>query len=170
MRALWLLLAAGSLCELRTAEVRVIGKVIDENQVAIAGARVWIGSHAALTDHAGSFALELDEAGEQKISAQREGFFLLRERPVRLQPGENQVTLVLNNQREVLDSVEVTYSPPDINPEETAAGEQLTASEVMGIPYANTNNLRNVMPTLPGVVQDAQGGVHIQGGSTDQTY
>ncbi len=152
------------------AEVRIRGKVVDDNQAAVGGARVWIGDRSALSDSTGAFLLELDAGGDYRINAQREGFFLLRERPVRLVAGDNIVTLVLNHQTEHADSVEVAYSPPAVNPDEPRATQQLVATELTGIPYPNTSELRNVLPALPGIVQDSRGNLHIQGSSADQTF
>ncbi|MBI3694211.1 MAG: TonB-dependent receptor [Acidobacteria bacterium] len=170
MRARWLLLVLAGVFSLSAAEVQITGKVVDENQVAVAGARVWIESHSAISDHAGAFTLELGQPGDYKISAQREGYFLLRDQPAHLVAGENIVTLVLNNQREVFDSVEVSYSPPAVNTEETAATHEIQATELLGIPYPSTHDLRNALPLLPGVVRDSTGGLHFQGGSAEQTY
>jgi hypothetical protein len=152
------------------AEVRIAGKVVDDNQVAVAGARVWIEDNSVLSDPTGAFVLTLERPGEHRINAQREGFFLLRNHPLRLDPGENLVTLVLNHQREVHDSIQVTYSPPAVNPEEIKASHQIVSTEILGIPYPQTNNLRNALPMMPGVVQDSRGNLHIAGGSADQTY
>lgn len=169
MGARWLLLVLTFVCSLRGAGVRITGKVIDENQVVVAGARVWIGERAAVSDGAGAFTLELDQPGDYKISAQREGYFLLRDRPIYLAAGENIATLVLNTQREVFDSVDVSYSPPAVNTEETASTQQLQGTELLGVPYTTTNNLLNALPLIPGITQDSRGAIHVQGGSADQT-
>lgn len=169
MRVLWLLAATGSLFSLFGAGVRITGKVTDENQVIVAGAKIWIEDRSTLSDHSGGFTFELDRPGDYKISAQREGFFVLRDQPIHLAPGENIITLVLNNQREVLNSVEVSYSPPAINTEETASTQKLVGTEMLGIPYAGSNNLQNALPMLPGITQDSRGGIHLGGGSSDQT-
>ncbi len=169
----WPVLAMGAVLAVLSmsgAEVRVTGKIVDDNQVPVAGARVWIEKRATQSDDSGAFGLVLERAGEHRISAQREGFFLLRERPLTLLEGDNPVTLVLNHQREVFDSVEVSYSPPAVNPEETAATQQLAATQLLGIPFPSTNNLRNAMAALPGLVQDHRGQLHIRGGTSDQTF
>lgn len=166
MLRLWLSIVLGG--AVWAAEVRVTGKVVDDNQVAVAGARVWIDDRSVLSDPTGAFLFTLPGPGDYRIHAQCEGFFLLRDRPVHLDPGDNLVTLVLNHQREVIESIEVTYSPPAVNPEQLAATQQIAATELMGVPYPQTNNLRNALPMIPGVVQDSRGAIHVGGGAADQ--
>ncbi len=166
----WLLAAASSAALALGAGTRVRGKVVDDNQAAVAGARVWIGAQSALSDPTGAFHLELDSPGDCHINAQKEGFFLLRDRAITLMPGDNVVTLVLNHQRGLHDSINVSYSPPAVNPEEIRAVRRLVSTELIGIPFPNTSDLRNALPALPGIVQDSRGNLHMQGSSADQTY
>ncbi len=134
------------------------------------GARVSLGERSAVSDYAGSFVLSVDQPGEYRLQAQREGFFTLRDYPVQLAAGDNLVTLELNRQREVLESVEVKASPPLINPEQLESTHQINATQLINIPYPQTNQLRNALPMIPGVVQDSRGSLHIAGGSSDQTF
>jgi len=152
------------------AETQVLGKVVDDNQLAVAGALVSIQGQAAVSDHAGAFRLVLDSPGDYRISARREGYFQLRDRPVRLAAGDNFLTLILNHQRGVVDSIEVSYSPPAVNPEETAATRQVVSTELLGVPYPSTNNLLNALPMMPGIVQDSTGQIHLNGASADQAF
>jgi hypothetical protein len=46
--------------------------------------------------------------------------------------------------------------------------ERLSGTEVNDIPYANTHSLRGAMVLLPGVVEDAAGGLHVNGSSENQ--
>jgi hypothetical protein len=151
------------------AQVNVTGKVVDENQIAVGGALVSLGGQSTLSDPTGGFRLSLQSPGEYQVNASREGFFVLHNHPVRLEAGDNHVTLVLNHQREVHESITVTYSPPAVNPEEIPAVHKMLATQLLGIPYPQTNNLRNALPMIPGVVQDSRGQLHIAGGSSDQT-
>ena len=113
--ALWLSPAA-------RGEVRIAGRVIDENGVAVAGARVTVpGLSAVFSDPIGRFTLAAPAPGELSFSAEREGFFALKNQKAQLQEGENEVTLVLNHQREFVEQVDVVYSPPAIDLEEPAS-------------------------------------------------
>lgn len=155
------------------AEVRLSGRVVDENGTAVAGALVTLAAAGpvrlqAIADATGNFTLRPPAPGDYLISAEREGFFRVENRPLRLGAGPNEITLVMNPVREVFEKVDVAYSPPQIDFERTTPEERLTGTQVLEIPYPSTNTLRNAMRAMPGVVQDSAGGVHVNGGAEEQ--
>jgi outer membrane receptor protein involved in Fe transport len=176
MRSGWLAVCAALLQALDSG-VRLTGRVVDENNAAVAGARVtlWPDSVAAparqiVTDALGNFVVYLEGPGRYWIGAECEGFFRLAERPVELGQAEEELTLVLNHQQEIFERVTVSYSPPAVDPERSAPQQRITATEIQAIPYPTSNNLRNVLRALPGVVQDHRGGLHLSGAPEEQTY
>jgi len=167
----WLLILSGSWLAALSAQTVVQGRVIDENGAAVAGARVTLAGLApAYSDATGRFTLVLSAPGEYVVSAVREGFFVLRNQTVRMAAGANELTLVLNHQREFVEQVEVVYSPPAIDPAQPAARQRLTGIEILQVPFAAAHDLRNALPMLSGVVQDGRGDLHLYGGAADQTY
>jgi hypothetical protein len=173
----WLAVCA-ALTRAASADVRLLGRVVDENNTAVAGARVTLrpdsslagSSRQAVTDARGNFVLSLERPGQYWISAECEGFFRLAERPLELEEGEQEVVLVLNHQQEIFERVTVSYSPPAVDPDRTAPQQRMTGTEIQAIPYPTTNNLRNVMRAFPGIVQDNRGGLHLSGAPEEQTY
>lgn len=156
------------------AQVTLSGRVVDDNEAPIAGARVWAhqGQQAAVeayTGPAGAFQLFLPEPGEYLVSVENVGFFRLEDRVVRLDKGGAEVTLVLNPQREVFQSVQVGDSPSPIDPASTNLEQRLSGTEVNDVPYSSSNSLRNAMPLTPGVIMDPSGGLHFHGGAEYQT-
>src|SRR5437867_4718876 len=157
-----------------SAEVSVAGKIVDENGLAVAFARVELRSKpssrpsAAMSDIAGGFSLQTAAPGEYLIHAERPGFFVFDGRAA-LRDGSNQLHLTLNHLQEFFQSVDVAYSAPTIDPEQPADQKQLTNVEILQAPYAASQDLRNAMPLLQGVVQDVNGRLHFNGGATDQT-
>jgi hypothetical protein len=159
------------------ADVRLSGRTVDENGTPVAGVRIALALAASgaqpdrmqtSSDSTGRFAFPLSTSGDYLLGAEREGFFRLQNRPVRLNDGPNEVTLVLNQAREVFEKVDVSYSPPQIDPERTTPEERLTGTQVLEIPYSSTNTLRNAMRAMPGIVQDSVGGIHLNGGTEEQ--
>jgi hypothetical protein len=159
------------------SEVRLSGRVVDENNAAVPGAQVWIipstlGAQSqrlqAIADPGGKFTFLLQAPGDYLLSAERENYFRLRDRPVRLLEGPNEITLVLNPVREVFERLDVAYSPPRIDFDKTTPERQLTGTQILEIPYPSTASLRNALRALPGVVQDSRGGVHLNGGAEEQ--
>jgi hypothetical protein len=183
----WIVLAA--VPALGTAQVRLTGRVLDETRVAVPRASISlqpqppassspgppppsaVPSPQTVSDQAGSFHIEVPAAGRYLLRAEREGFFLLENDPVDLDAGANEITIVLHHQREVHESIEVSYSPAAVDLEQPASEESVTANDILFVPYPSSHSLQNAMRVMPGgVVQDAQGEPHFNGGAAEQTY
>jgi hypothetical protein len=153
--------------------VSVAGRVVDENAVSVAGARVeaYAGeAHAwAVSDSAGVFNLQLPSAGEYEVRAEQPGFFVFAGKSISFREGSNQLTITLNHLREFAESVNVVYSPPVIDPQQPDEQKQLNTVEILAIPFPASQDLRSALPLMQGVVQDAAGNLHFNGGATDQT-
>lgn len=150
------------------------GRVVDDNEAPIASARVWAhkGQGAAVevyTGPSGAFQLSLPEPGEYLVSVDSVGFFRLEDRVVQVEKGGTEITLVLNPQREVFQSVQVGDSPSPIDPASTDLEQRLSGTEVNDVPYSASHSLRNAMPLTPGVLEDPTGGLHFHGGAEYQT-
>jgi hypothetical protein len=159
---------------LAAAEVTVSGRIADETGLAVAFAKVELRGAASSTptiatsDIAGGFSALLNASGRYRIHASRTGFFVF-DTETELQEGSNHVQITLNHLQELFQSVDVDYSPPTIDPQQTAEQKQLTSIEIMEAPYPASQDLRNAFPLLQGVVQDVSGRLHFNGGATDQT-
>ena len=156
-------------------EVRLSGRVVDENNAAVASAQVTVRPAGgepmrlqAITDQAGKFALHLPAPGDYLLSAECENYFRLKDRPVRLAEGASEVTLVLNPVREVFERVNVSYSPPMLDFDRTTQERRLSGTRLVDIPYPRTASLRNALRAIPGVVQDSRGGLHLNGATEEQ--
>jgi carboxypeptidase family protein len=153
--------------------VTVTGRANDENGVGVASARVEVWSStvraAATSDSAGNFTLELPSAGEYQVRAEHEGFFVYAGKSVSFQQGSNQLTITLNHLQELSESVQVTYSPPVIDPQQTEEHQQVNSVEILAVPYPAAQDYRSALPLMQGVVQDAGGNLHFNGGASDET-
>ena len=173
----WIVLAAVPAAG--TAQVRLSGRVVDETRVAVPRALISLQPQSpsggpatqAVSDQAGSFHLEAPAAGRYLLRAEREGFFLVENHPVDLDQGLNEITIALQHQREVHESIEVSYSPAAVDLEQPASEESVTANDILFVPYPSSHSLQNAMRVMPGaVVQDAQGEPHFNGGAAEQAY
>jgi len=174
MRLPRIALAGLAVAAIAGAQVRLSGRVVDENEAPVADARVSAqrGTEKPIetgSSPAGTFELTLSAPGRYLVSVNRTGYFELENREVDVQPGGTMVTLVLTAQREVFQSVTVGELPSPIDPEQTEREQHLSGTEINNVPYPAANSLRNSMKLSPGVVQDPAGGVHFHGGSEDQT-
>lgn len=158
------------------AQVLVQGRVLDENNAPVPSAQVELretaGSGAvrgAVSDEFGRFRAELPAAGVYSVQARKDGFFVLKESTAQFAEGLNSLTVTLNHLRELVETVDVVYSPPAIDPTETAERKQLNNMQILEVPFPASQDFRNALPMFPGVTKDRFGQLHFYGGASDQT-
>ncbi len=155
--------------------------VVDDNGVAVPGARVFLESPAGgpaaspgarpeilrrETDFAGRCVFSGLTAPAYQIRVEREGFYASPATTV--QAGSVEVSLL--PQREVKEEVTVTESPPSIDPAQTVSAGQLSGLDIVNIPYPVTRDFRNALNFIPEVVQNpADNLLHVAGAETYQT-
>lgn len=159
------------------AQVELTGRVVDENEAPVGGAKVTVHPKAATvpgvsswetqTEPTGIFNLMLPAPGQYLIGIEREGYYALKNVPVEADVSR-EITLAINSVREVFQSVDVKEEPSPVNIEQSQNQEHLTGTEVNDVPYPSSHNLRNSMQLLPGVIQDQAGGMHFNGSSENQ--
>jgi len=168
-------LAAALSCAGLQAQVSVAGRVIDETGAAIAGARIELrpaagaAPAAVSSDLAGKFSINLPASGDYAIRAERLGFYVYQGRALTLNEGPTDITITLNHLQEFSDKIDVTYSPPAIDPQQPADRKELDNTEIQAVPYPAPQDYRNALPMIDGVLQDTAGRAHFNGGSTNQT-
>jgi hypothetical protein len=174
MRVLPIFLLFGALAGVVCAQVAITGRVVDETGTGVGGARVELKSAGgavttASSDLAGNFHLSLPTAGDYGIQAERLGFYVFKGAPRAFSAGTGELTITLNHVQEFADKIDVTYSPPAIDPAQPAERRELDNQEIQTIPYPAPQDFRNALPLLNGVVQDNSGRAHFNGGQTNQT-
>jgi hypothetical protein len=145
--------------------------VRDENGLAVSSARLNLSRGEIIfrgeTDYAGRYEFAGLPAGVYQLRVEKEGFYALVHREVHVGETES-VEVVLNHQREFIEHVNVTYSPPAIDPARTTSSETLNQEALINVPYQVTRDIRYALPLLPGVLQDAFSQIHVNGSSTRQ--
>jgi hypothetical protein len=156
------------------AQMAISGRVVDETGAGVAGARVELrrtdGSLPVVSssDPAGNFSLNLNAAGDYEIRTERQGFYLFRGIQ-RFEAAANQLTVTLNHVQEFSEHVDVTYSPPAIDPQRASDRRELENAEIQAVPHPAPQDYRASLPLMNGVVQDNAGRLHVNGADTDQT-
>ncbi len=150
------------------------GLLVDENNVPIAAAQIKLEGIAAHfyrteTDTAGRFTLRNIPAGDYKMEVRKEGFFEIAGRPVTLQPGANELHLTLNHAEELHQQVQVTAPANQIDPQDTAQRNTLTARDILELPTANSHILSESLVALPEITEDNSGNLHIAGARSGET-
>jgi len=147
--------------------------VTDENGVAVPGARVFLESPPmpavrCQTDFTGRCKFAALAAGTYQLRVEKEGFYVLVEQGVQMSAGST-IEVALSHQQEVREVVDVRESPPAIDPAQISAQETISGLDVLNIVYPATNDYRNALNFIPGVVQDQSGQPHVAGAETYQT-
>jgi len=161
------------------AGVLISGRVVDENKIPLSGVRVSVEApsdtpsakraiQAEASDAAGLFHLEIPAEGLFQVTASREGFLLFHMRDLKLERN-SALEIQMNHVRELAESVDVRYSPPSIDPDETSTVRRLDGQAILNTPVPASQDFRNSLPLIPGVVQDNTGQTHFNGGNAVST-
>src|ERR1700728_2963361 len=171
MRALLLTLALVSMAAAQSAPTPTVA-VTDENGVAVSSARVVLQlpplpAIRCQTDFIGRCQFPSLPVGQYLLRVEKEGFYALLE-PIKITPG-SVIEVAISHQQEVREIVDVHESPPAIDPAQVAAQETISGLDIINIVYPGTQDYRNVLNFIPGVVEDQFGQPHVAGAETYQT-
>jgi hypothetical protein len=172
MRALLLTLVLVSTAAAQSIPAPTIA-VVDENGVAVSGARISVqsASQPALhgqTNFTGRCQFPSLPAGKYQLHVEKEGYYALDQADVQIDPAST-IDITLNHQQEVREIVNVHESTPAIDPTQVSSQETLTGLDVIDIVFPTTHDYRNALNFIPGVVQDQAGQPHVAGAQTYQT-
>lgn len=129
------------------------GLVVDENTVPVASALIKLEDNTGHiyrteTDGVGRFALRNLPTGDYKLEVRKEGYFVIVNRAVTLQPGTNEFSLTLNHAEELHQQVQVTAPANQIDPQDTAQRNTLTASDILNVPVPSPHVLAESLVAL----------------------
>ncbi len=150
------------------------GRVVDENGLAVQGAALSLSGpglaslFAATSDESGRFVMRSVPAGAYHLKAEKVGFYAYVQADFVVHSSADRIEVVLNHRQEFEETVNVVYSAPAIDPQETAAQRTLTAEEIIDIPYPASHDFKNSLSLMPGVIKDNNGRVHLNGGGEGQ--
>jgi hypothetical protein len=166
------MLAVGGMASAQQ-RARIEVTVADQNGAVLPGTVVTLLSNgrpiaAAETDFSGKAALNA-EPGNFVIQAEKRGFYTAKSEVTVVAGQATAVQVRLQQYRQFSEQVEVLGQPSPIDVQQTSSTRQVTGDEIIGIPYPTTRDYRNVLPFIPGVIQDTGGQPHIAGGNTQQT-
>ena len=163
-------------CLALRAQVSISGRVVDETGEGVSGARIEFRGNegstpvaAVSSDLAGNFRLNLPSAGSYDIRAERQGFYVFHASGQNFDTSIGQFTIALNHQQEFSERIDVTASPPAIDPQQPADRKELDNTEILAVPYPAPQDYRNALQLLDGVVQDNSGRYHFNGAGQSQT-
>jgi len=150
------------------------GQVIDENGQPVPRVEVDLrfgsgSSQTIYTDTVGRFQLRTASISQVHLSLSKPGFFRIEDRVLDLAPGVTEITLTLNHETEVKEQLEVQSEPVQIDPDTTSHQESLVQHEIVNVPVPSSHDLQQSLRTIPQVLADASGRLHVAGGRQGQT-
>ncbi len=154
--------------------VELQGHVVDEDGHPVPRVEViatWglSSSFTVYTDAAGAFQVAPIRDDRVSISISKPGFFQQEAQNFPLNPGVNEITLALNHETELLQQVQVLSGPTQIDPDTTSHQETLVQHEIVNTPVNTNQDLQQSLVTMPNVLLDANGRIHIAGARQGQT-
>ena len=157
------------------AQVRVSGKTMSDTSAPVAAAEVVVRTPASdvvvgarrATLRARSCSRSPPPAPTGSASSTRAST-PSRHQEVTLEPGADLV-LTLFPVREHLESLDVTSRGDPASISQPSAEQSLSGAEAMNVPFNGSHGVKNALRTLPGVVQDGSGGIHVDGARESQT-
>jgi len=176
----WLILLAGfsppafAAAQAQTVSIQLRGQVVDEVGHPVSRAQITLqisgGAPVILyTDAAGRFEAPPLNNVDLLIAISKPGFFRIDARALHLNPGANDATFTLNHETELQEKVEVFSAPTQIDPNTTSHEESMVAHEILNTPVASSHDFQQSLRTMPQVVADSSGRLHVAGARQGQT-
>lgn len=118
------------------------------------------------TNYTGACVFRNLPPGQYQLRAEKLGFYAFEQAiPV---AQDASVEVALHHVQEYHEEINVVDSPPAIDPTRTVQAQHLTNREIFSLPYPTTRDYRNVLPFLPGVIQDPNLQIHVGGSASYQ--
>jgi hypothetical protein len=146
--------------------------VADENGLAVAQAQVTVeqAGHPAVrmvTDYAGRCWWTPRQTGVYSLHVNKPGFYQAAKSDI--ETDARTVHVVLTHEQLVQQEVSVTASAPGIDPQQVSDRASMNVPEIVNVPFPTNNDIRNLLPFTPGVIQDETGQLHVAGSDTFAT-
>jgi outer membrane receptor protein involved in Fe transport len=149
--------------------------VTDENGVAVSSARLTLTPVETKTvfkgdtDYAGRHEFADLQPGPYQLQVEKEGFYAAVVKDVQLKQA-TRLEVTLHHQQEFAEVVDVIYSPPAIDLSRIESSQHLSNQQIINLPYPTTRDIRNALPLIAGILQDATGQIHLNGSASRQIF
>ncbi|NWG13624.1 MAG: TonB-dependent receptor [Acidobacteria bacterium] len=171
--AMLLLLSSAGLLSASTAQLS--GRVVDENGNAVAGVVVTLTCPSApeplvaASDASGRFVVSV-VPGTCDLKADKRGYYASVSAGLTIPDRPSELEVILIHVKEFEETVNVVYSAPVIDPQQTESQTTLTAEDAVDIPYPSTHDFRNALPLMPVAIKDNSGRIHLNGAGENQIF
>jgi hypothetical protein len=149
------------------------GVVEDDTRQPVPGVQVTLHSGTAVqrttTNELGQFHFDSVPAGSVLLDFDKAGFFRLNGYAATINAEPVEIAVAMNHEYEIRSQVDVVSTPHEVIPEQTRHEEELVAHEIREDPVPSSHTLQNYLTSIPGVVQDNTGLVHVAGSRVEDT-
>jgi hypothetical protein len=151
---------------------QIVVTVADENGLAVPQAQVTVEQAGQpilrlITDYAGRCWWSPRQTVVYSLHVSKPGFYQAAKSDI--ETDARAVNVELRHEQLVQQEVSVTDSAPGIDPEQVSDRSSMNVPEIVNVPFPTNNDIRNLLPFTPGVVQDETGQVHVAGSETYAT-
>jgi hypothetical protein len=165
---------AGARAQVQGVPTELHGKVLDENGHPVARVEVtarWGAdkSTTVYTDASGEFRIAPIEADKVSLLFAKPGYFKLESNAAELKPGVNEATFTLPHETAVQVKVEVYSNATQLDPTITSHQDTVVQHQIIATPVASSYDLQQSLITIPNVLKDSGGRIHIAGARQGQT-
>jgi hypothetical protein len=175
--ALFLFAMPHEILHAQEAPNEVHGKVVDEDGLPVSrvevtarwGAETTVETITVYTDAVGEFQIPSISSDKVSISLSKPGYFRVENDVLELKPGVNEESFKLSHETELQQKVDVRSGPVQIDPDTTSHQETLVQHEVLNTPVPSSHDIQQSLLTIPNVLQDTNGRLHIAGARQGQT-
>jgi hypothetical protein len=165
-------IAAGVVGQSSPSELR--GKVADENGNPVARVEVvahWgaNGSTSTYSNAVGEFQIASINSEKVALILSKPGYFRFENASLELKPGVNDFNFTLTHETALQQKVEVYSESSQIDPNTTSHQSTLVQHEVLDTPVPASHDLQQSLITIPNVLADTSGNIHVAGARQGQT-
>lgn len=130
-----------------------------------------VEQHHGITDASGFVSIVLPGGGEFLVDVHATGFFPLVNRPVTIAAARTEAAFTLEPIREYSETANVEARGGDaLVLERNGADKTIGSQELLNVPFPGSENVKNSLRVLPGVVQDAFTGIHLNGAPEHEVF
>jgi hypothetical protein len=154
----------------------VAGHVVDENNTPAANVRIILRSKTspdielnAVSNIVGAFLFTVAPGG-YTLTAEREGFFAIRDRSVHIDQITETLDITVARLQQTSELINVSAAVAAVDVQDTTAERRLTGRQLLDTPYPATRDFRNALRAMPGVLRHPGGALTFDGGMENQVF
>jgi hypothetical protein len=155
-------------------QAEIHGTVVDEDGHPVDRVEVtarWGTNEPVIvySDAVGDFKIPSVTLDRISIVLNKPGFYKVEDPALHVKAGVNNIPFALSHEQQLEEQVNVSSTATQIDPDTTSHEATIDQKEIIDTPVASTHDLQQSLVTIPNVVQDTGGTLHVAGARQGQT-